>query len=56
MNKTSNLPLTSTNTTQQDIPYLRPVIDQIESEVASHETFNNLSKIPEALKSRNKSS
>ncbi|KAJ3407853.1 Cytochrome b-c1 complex subunit 7 [Chytridiales sp. JEL 0842] len=41
---------------EEDIPYLRPIIDQVESEVASQEAFDNLTSIPEALKKRNRSS
>ncbi|KAI9346791.1 cytochrome b-c1 complex subunit 7 [Zopfochytrium polystomum] len=41
---------------EEDVPYLRPLIDLVESEIASKEAFDNLTSIPEALKKRNKSS
>ncbi|KAH6565764.1 hypothetical protein BASA50_007850 [Batrachochytrium salamandrivorans] len=43
-------------TTSQDIPYLRPLIDLVEAEVATKENFDNLTSIPPALLKRNRSS
>jgi hypothetical protein len=40
----------------QDLPYLRPLIAQVEAEQASKVAFDNLSSIPEILKKRNSSS
>ncbi|KAJ3217249.1 Conserved oligomeric Golgi complex subunit 2 [Dinochytrium kinnereticum] len=40
---------------EEDLPYLRPLIDQVESEIASKQAFDNLTSIPESLKSRNRS-
>eukprot|EP00842_Homolaphlyctis_polyrhiza_P004086 jgi/Hompol1/4679/HPOL_000801-RA len=39
-----------------DVPYLRPIIAQIEAEIATRENFENLSAIPAALLQRNRSS
>ncbi|KAJ3029154.1 UNVERIFIED_CONTAM: Cytochrome b-c1 complex subunit 7 [Siphonaria sp. JEL0065] len=40
----------------QDTPYLRPLIDIVEAEIATKENFDLLDKIPEALRKRNRSS
>lgn len=40
--------------TPQDSPYLRPIIEQVELEVATRQNFDNLSVIPEALAKRNR--
>ncbi|KAJ3136737.1 Cytochrome b-c1 complex subunit 7 [Physocladia obscura] len=42
--------------TSQDTPYLTPLIELVEAEVATKENFDLLSKIPENLKRRNRSS
>jgi hypothetical protein len=41
---------------QQDIPYLRPLLEQIETEIATKQAFDNLTSIPKELLKRNKSS
>ncbi|KAJ3060203.1 Cytochrome b-c1 complex subunit 7 [Podochytrium sp. JEL0797] len=40
----------------EDTPYLRPLIELVEAEVATKENFDLLSSIPAALKNRNRSS
>ncbi|KAI8843583.1 hypothetical protein BC829DRAFT_400957 [Chytridium lagenaria] len=40
---------------EEDLPYLRPLIDQVESELSSKQAFDNLTIIPESLKNRNRS-
>ncbi|KAJ3205216.1 Cytochrome b-c1 complex subunit 7 [Entophlyctis luteolus] len=40
----------------EDTPYLRPLLEIVEAEVATKENFDLLSSIPEQLKKRNKSS
>ncbi|KAJ3239986.1 Cytochrome b-c1 complex subunit 7 [Chytriomyces hyalinus] len=40
----------------EDQPYLRPMIDIVEAEIATKENFDLLDKIPESLKGRNRSS
>ncbi|KAI9338152.1 cytochrome b-c1 complex subunit 7 [Obelidium mucronatum] len=39
----------------QDTPYLRPLIDIVEAEIATKENFDLLTTIPEQLKRRNRS-
>ncbi|KAJ3380896.1 Cytochrome b-c1 complex subunit 7 [Lobulomyces angularis] len=41
---------------EEDVPYMRPIIHQIESEIETKENFENLTVIPPALKNRNRSS
>ncbi|KAI8610024.1 cytochrome b-c1 complex subunit 7 [Chytriomyces sp. MP71] len=40
----------------EDTPYLRPLLDLVEAEIATKENFDLLDKIPEHLKGRNRSS
>ncbi|ORY48536.1 14 kDa subunit of cytochrome bd ubiquinol oxidase [Rhizoclosmatium globosum] len=40
----------------EDQPYLRPLIDIVEAEIATKENFDLLTAIPEQLKRRNRSS
>jgi hypothetical protein len=39
---------------KKDVPYLRPILDQVEHEVATRQNFDTMSKIPEALLKRNR--
>lgn len=41
---------------EEDLPYLRPLIAQVETEQASKVAFDNMSSIPDSLKRRNCSS
>ncbi|TPX43750.1 hypothetical protein SeMB42_g04432 [Synchytrium endobioticum] len=41
---------------EEDIPYLRPLMEQLENEMASKQAFDQMIYIPEALKKRNRSS
>ncbi|KAI8816470.1 cytochrome b-c1 complex subunit 7 [Fimicolochytrium jonesii] len=42
-------------TAAQDVPYLTPLIKQVENEIATKEYFDTLTTIPAALKKRNHS-
>ena len=41
-------------TADMDVPYLRPIIEQVELEIATRQNFDNLVEIPSQLKSRNR--
>jgi ubiquinol-cytochrome c reductase subunit 7 len=41
-------------TAENDVPYLRPIIEQVELEAATRQNFDNLVEIPPQLKQRNR--
>ncbi|KAI9188525.1 cytochrome b-c1 complex subunit 7 [Polychytrium aggregatum] len=49
------LPVAEQTKPSEDVPYLRPIIAEVEAEVACKQTFDLLTGIPENLRSRNKS-
>ncbi|TPX31060.1 hypothetical protein SmJEL517_g05514 [Synchytrium microbalum] len=40
---------------EEDVPYLRPLMQQLENEMSSKEAFDQMVTIPAALKKRNRS-
>ncbi|KAJ3123099.1 Cytochrome b-c1 complex subunit 7 [Nowakowskiella sp. JEL0407] len=43
-------------TAETDKPYLRPILAQVEREIATKQYFDNMTEIPAALAKRNRSS
>lgn len=52
--KKEELPKEDWTTAESDVAYLRPILEQVELEIATRQNFDNLAEIPAELKSRNR--